>query len=232
MGISNGVNKKYKKIIIGIIVVVIIGGGLFLIFKKDRGDVGPFENEITQLLENSELTEDQKNSLIEAKDLLEVNPEDALAMITVARVKYQLEDYEGAKEMYYKALEIQPDNTVIYHNLGGIYVFQEDWENAEKIYLTLIEKTPKWISAYRELGTIYRYHMPEKYPELEQILLTAIEVTADITEYAPVDLYIMLGSFYKRTDDVSNAIKYYEITLKIMPENAPVQRELEILKSL
>jgi len=224
-------SKNYKNIIIGVVVVVIIAGGLFLIFNKENVNKSPIESEITKLLKEEVLTEDQKSDLNEALDLLKKNPEDVPAMLTVATVKYQIEDYEGAKEIYYKALELQPDNTLIYHNLGAIYSSQEDWENAEKIYLKIIAKTPKWISAYRDLGTIYRFHLKEKYPDMEQILLTAIEKTADITEYAPVDLYIMLGSFYRRTNDVPNAIKYYEISLKLMPENDGVKRELDLLKN-
>lgn len=223
---------KIKKIIIGAVVVVIIVGGLFLIFKKDNVGKSPIEIDITELLKDRNLTEDQKTSLNEALESLKQNPENPQAILTVAMIKYQMEDYNGAKDLYYQALEIQPDNTIIYHNLGDIYTLQKDYVNAEKIYLTIITKTPKWLSAYSNLETIYRYHLKEKYPEIEQILLTAIEKTADITEYAPVDLYSMLGSFYKRTNDIPNAIKYYEITLKIMPENEAVQRELEILKSL
>ena len=224
-------NKNFKNIIIGVVVVVIVAGGLFLIFRENGVIKSPIENEITKLLKDKVLTEDQKTNLNEALELLKQNPKDTQAMLKLAMIKYQIEDYDGAKETYYQVLEIQPENTVVYNNLGDIYVLQEDWERAEEIYLKIISKTPKWLSAYTNLESIYRFHLEEKYPEMEQILLTAIEKTADITEYAPVDLYTMLGSFYKRTEDVPNAIKYYEIALKLMPGNTAIERELETLKT-
>jgi len=224
-------SDKIRKIIIGFVVVVIIVGGLFLIFGRGLMDVkSPIEKEISQLLKNKTLTEEQRNNLNEALDFLVENPNDAEAFLKLAMVKYQLEDYNGAIEVYYKALEIQPDNIVIYHNLGDIYSLQENWTKAEEMYLTIIAKTPKWISAYSNLATIYRFHLTEKYPDMEQILLDAIKNTTDIEEYAPVDLYIMLGTFYKRMENKANAIKYYEIALKIMPENETVERELDNLK--
>ncbi len=223
-------NDKTKKIITIIVVAVIIIGGLYLIFNKDELAKTPTEKQIVELLKNDNLTEDQRTILNEAKEKLKESPEDVTAIVDIARIKYQLEDYDGAKELYHKALEINPDSILVYQNLGNIYLIEKNYQKAEEMYLTIIEKTPKWVNAYRELEKIYRFHIPEKHPGIEQIFLDGIEKGSDINEYAPVDLYIMLGTFYQRNDQAQKAIEYYETALEIMPENKVVQRELEKLK--
>lgn len=221
--------NDYKKAIIAVIVIILVLIGGFWFFGKEKPT--ELEQGVIDFLENNVLTEDQKSDLAEAIDLLKQNPDNTDALIIIARVKQQAGDYKGAEKIYLEAIEKQPTNTLLLNNLGSVYSSQEKWEDAERIYLRIIKQTPKWISAYRDLGDIYKYHLKDKYSDMEQILLTAIEVTADITEYAPVDLYIMLGSYYKKTDNTSGAIKYYEIALKLMPENSGVQRELELLKN-
>jgi len=224
-------NQKIRNIIIGVVVVVIIAGGLFLIFNQ-KSELTEVEKEIKIISENNNLTEEQQAELDDALNLLKENPESAEALIGIARVKQQTDDYEGAKKDYLKALEIQPTNIVALNNLADIYNQEKEYKKSAEIYLRMIENSPKWISAYRELISVYKYHLPEKYPDIEQILLTGIEKNTDLTEYAPVDFYLMLGEFYSEVGNKNKAIEYFEITLDLMPEDAGIQSELEILKTL
>ena len=221
-------NKDYKKAIISIIVLAVVAIGAFWFFNNNTSQI---EKDISFFIQENELTDDQRQKLDQAINVLKNDENNIEALLSLARVKYQTEDLKGSEDVYLKILEIQFNHTIALNNLGSIYARNEDWTKAEEMYLKLINATPKWISAYRELMSIYRYHLPEKYNDMEQILLTAIEVTSDLTEYAAPDLYLMLASFYERVGNIDQAIKYFEISLKVMPSNDAARAKLEILKN-
>jgi len=218
-------NKNQKIVAVVIVVVVLAVAGFWLFTPNNES-----QREIRDLLNEYNLDESQRIDLEAALKLLEENPNDPAALITIARVRDSVGDTGGAIEIYNRVIENQPTNTLALHNLADIYSRMEDWEQAEGIYLKIIAQTPKWLDAYRDLMSIYRYHLPSKYSEMEGILLNAIEVTADITDYAPVDLYLMLASYYERTDNIDQAIKYYEIALEVMPDNKGAKTKLDQLQ--
>jgi len=195
--------KDYRKIIIVVVVIVVIAIVAFLFYKQEA---------------NSPNIEEESS--------------DVLVLINTARDKYDAGDVDGSIEFYLKALEIQPTNVVALNNLADIYSQKKEYEKSEEIYLRLIRSTPKWINSYRLLMSIYKYHIPEKYSDMEQILLTGIEKTSDMTEYAPVDFYSMLGEFYRETGNIDKAIEYFEIVMDLMPDNGSVAAEIETLKEL
>jgi len=196
-------NKDYRKVIIAIVVIVVIAIATFLFYKQEA---------------NSPNAEEESS--------------DVLVWINTARDKYGAGDVDGSIEFYLKALEVQPTNVVALNNLADIYSQKKEYEKSEEIYLKLIENTPKWINSYRLLMSIYKYHIPEKYQDMEQILLTGIEKTSDMSDYAPVDFYSMLGEFYRETGNIEKAIEYFEIVMKLLPDNGAVAAEIERLKEL
>jgi len=257
--------KEYKKVIIAIIVLVlIIGAGVFIYYQNTK--LTPEQKELFSLPEGVELTQEQKMEYDAARTALEENPNDALALIIIAQIKYQVQDldgaikaYSGALEIqptntsiliaiaqikyqvqdldgaikaYSGALEIQPTNTSILNNLGDIYRQKRDYEKSAGMYRKIIETNPKWINAYRELVDIYYYYISDKYPEMEELLLTGIEKNKEFGGEAPVDFYSMLAVFYDRTENVAKAIEYFEKVLELTPENDSAKIRLEELKQL
>lgn len=219
--------KKYQNIIIILILTVLIGVGIF-VYKQETQP--PEQEELFSFSEGIVLTQEQQVKFNEAKIALEINPQDALAVVAIARLKYELSDLEGAEKAYLMALEIQPTNTLILNNLGDIYNQKKEYEKAAEMYLRIIKNNPKWINAYRELAAIYFYHLPDKYPEMEEILLKGLEKNKEFTGEAPVDFYSMLAVYYNERGEKEKAIEYYERVIELNPRNEGAKIELEELK--
>jgi tetratricopeptide (TPR) repeat protein len=225
---------KNKPLIL-FIILMLIAGGVFLYrenIKNEENKEIPFEEELFSLPKDAVLNEEQQNKFNEAKEALKINPNDAPALIKIAQLKYFFNDLEGAKKVYLKALELNPTNTLVLNNLGDIYNQQGEYENAEKMYLKIIEISPNIINAYRELKTIYRFHLKEKYSQIEGPLLKAIEDNKKVFGEAPVDFYSMLAVYYKDTDQKEKAIPYYEKVLELDPTNEGARIDLEELKKV
>ena len=227
-------DKEYRKVIISIIVIVVIVIGIGIFWKyKQESKFSPLEKDVISFLEKHALLEGDQVKLNNAINILRENPEDVSALITVAEIRQEARDPGGALEFYLKVLEIQPTNIVALSNLANLYNHhKKEYERSAEMYLRLIETAPEQISAYQSLMYIYWHRVPEKYPDMEQILLTAIEKNTDITEYAPVDFYSMLGDFYANVEEINKAIKYYEIALGLMPGDESVKIKIERLKEL
>jgi len=215
---------KYRNLII--FLALLIGGvGAFLyqIAQNPYGD-------LFSLPEDVVLTKTQQEKFDNAKSILEKNPKDANAIIAIAQVKYAVQDLEGAEKAYLMALELQPTNTLTLNNLGDIYYQQKQYQKSEEMFLRIIDNNPKWINAYRNLSSIYRYHIKDKYPDMEEILLKGIEKNKELTGEAPVDFYSMIGVFYQETNQIEKAIENYEKVLELDPTNEGARIELERLK--
>ena len=223
-------SKDYKKVIIAVIVLVlIVGAGFFINYLKNRP--GEEMQELFSLPEEAVLTEEQQMKYNSAKIALEENINNPQALIALAQVKYDLRDLDGSINVYLKALDIQPNNTLILNNLGDIYTQKKEYQKSAEMYLRIIDHTPKWISAYRNLVTIYKYHLKDRYSDVEQILLTGIEIIKDFEGEAPVDFYSMLAVFYDETGEIDKAIENYEKVIELTPENTSAKMRLEELKS-
>ena len=229
--IIDTMSKEYKKVVIAILVLVlIIGAGLFINYLRNR----PSQEiqELFSLPEGVVLTEEQQIKYDAARTALEENINNPQALIALAQIKYNIQDLDGAISVYLKALEIQPTNTLILNNLADIYFQKKDYEKSADMYLRIIDHTPKWVNAYRNLSTIYKYHLKDKYSDIEQILLTGIEIIKDFEGEAPVDFYSMLAVFYDETGEIDKAIENYEKVVELTPENTSAKMRLEELKSL
>lgn len=222
-------SKEYKKVIIAIVVLVlIIGAGLFMNYLRNR----PSQEmqELFVLPEGTVLTEEQQIKFDAAQTALEENINSAQALIALAQLKYDIRDLDGAITVYLKALEIQPTNTLILNNLADIYTQKKEYQKAADMYLQIIDHTPKWVNAYRNLATIYKFQLKDRYSDMEQILLDGIKIIEELEGGAPTDLYSMLAVFYDETGEIDKAIEYYEIVVKLTPENTSAKMRLEELK--
>jgi len=227
--------KNMKKIyLILIIISILIAGGVFFyvgkINKKEISET-PKEGKLFSLPKDVVLNEEQQQKFNEAKEALEKNPNDADALVKIAQLKYYFNDLEGAKKLYLKALELKPEDLLILNNLADIYNQLKDYENAEKILLKLTETSPGWKNGFRELKSLYKFHMPEKYSQIEGILLKGIESNKKAFGEAPVDFYSMLAVYYDDTNQKDKAIQYYEKVLEMDPTNEGAKMALNRLKN-
>jgi len=222
-------NKKKILVILLLIASVLIALGIFSYLKNKKT---PNNENVFSLPEGAVLTEEQQIKFEEANTALKINPNDAEALIKIAQLKYYFNDLEGAKTIYLKVSELRPDDILVLNNLADIYDQLKDYDNEEKILLKLIETNPGWINGFRALKNLYAFHMKEKYPQMESILLKGIESNKVVYGEAPVDFYSMLAVVYQDTGNNEKAIEYYEKVLDLDPENEGAKMELEKLKSI
>jgi len=220
---------RKNQIFVILILIIVIAIFSFFYFKNRNTFI---KEDIFSLPKGTVLTEAQKQKFEEAKAILEDDPSNAEALIKIAQVKYDIYDLEGSKKVYLKALEFKPDDLLILNNLADIYNQLKDYENAEKILLRLTETSPGWKNGFRELKSLYYFHMKEKYPQVEGILLKGIEANKKLFGEAPVDFYAMLAVFYKDTGQKGKAIPYYEKVLELDPTNEGARIDLEQLKKI
>lgn len=135
-------------------------------------------------------------------------------------------DYEGAIEALNFAVAIRPDDYVAFHNLGDLYGFYlKNYPKAEENFLKSITFKPANEDAYIQLATIYQYSYKEKSGETENILLKGIS-----SNPGSATLKIALGNYYKTIGRNTDALKYFEDALKLMPNNVSLQQDIELLK--
>jgi len=220
-------NKKKILVISSLIILILIASGFFFYSKNKKT---PANENIFSLPEGMVLTEEQQKKFDEANAALKINPEDADALIKIAQLKYYFNDLEGAKTVYLKVSELKPGDILVLNNLADIYDQLKDYDNEEKILLKLTEANSGWINGFRALKNLYAFHMKEKYPQMESILLKGIEANKVVYGEAPVDFYSMLAVVYQDTGNNEKAIEYYEKVLELDPKNEGAKIELEKLK--
>ena len=169
--------------------------------------------------------ENAKKYLEAAKKAAEkMSYEDSNLLGNFGVLYFKEENYEKAIEVYKRSLEILPDNTSTLRNLGDCYAKIKKTEEALQCYFK-IEELLKGHD-YARLNLADTYHVIEKLYYDEEELEKALEFSL-----VKIDLYKKLGFgdadenlhhfysriayYYSELENNDEAIKYYEICLKI-----------------
>jgi tetratricopeptide (TPR) repeat protein len=223
--------EKSKKIIVVLVVLAIIGAGYAygpkILSKYQKKTDNAALEKILKINTKLTMNETQKGTFDDSKKLLEGDIESYDGLAELARLKQDLLDYDGAIEIYEKLRKVKPDDITTLNNLAVIYFNQKKFEESEALYLRILEITPKWMSSYRELSTIYTYHLKDKAPGFEAVLLKGQEQFPE----AKNDFIGLLAFYYDEVvPNKAKAIEYYEQLVKIYPANAGLKERLEELK--
>jgi len=215
--------SKWSYIILIAVIVLVVGGLTFAVFYRDDYKL----NKITTINGKVEMRADQQKVYDELKGKLANNIDDYSSLFKLARLKQDVLDWDGAIEMYWNLRKQKPDDILPLINLGSIYFDSQQYVKAEEIQKTIIKTTPKWVNAYRELATIYRYHLKDKAPELEPMLLDALKNYSELE----TEMTSLLAYYYDEVvPNKDKAIEYYTKLLKLRPDEA-VRNRLNELKS-
>ncbi|MCH8889201.1 tetratricopeptide repeat protein [Patescibacteria group bacterium] len=126
--------------------------------------------------------------------------------LTLGNLYNQIQDYEGALEVYEYINILSPENNIGYTNVGNIYHYNlQDFEKAETNYLLSITKDVSSENAYIELHTLYKNVYKTDTSSAVDILLEGLENTDNNP-----DLMVMLASYCKENGDKENARSWYE----------------------
>ena len=224
--------KKKKSILVIIILVLFVAGYIFWqTMNKNNQAQNPQNNvaleELLKIDTTLEMNEMQKTIYNEAKEKLQEDQEDYESLLSLARLKQDLLDFEGAIEMYENLRTKKPDDLLPLNNLGTIYYNQKEYEKSEQMYLEILEITPKWTNSYRELTNIYRYQLKDKKEEIEPLLLRGIEKYPEMAD----DFVGSLAVYYDEiVPNKEKAIEYYEKLNALYPGNDNFEERLEELK--
>lgn len=218
-----------KKVQIIIIIILLAAAGFF-VFKKiqpPKSQQPTLESFFQFQVFNEKLTEKQINELqttfTATKEAIEKNPDDFDAWLSLAAVKKNLEDYEGAEKIWLWVNKVRPKNSISFASLGDLYAnFLVDYKKAEEFYKIAITNSMKDAGGndnyYRNLYEFYRYYLKND----ELALLTLEEGIKNNPESS--QLLVLAGDYY-RVSDIKKAVHYYERAAEADPENEAIKIE-------
>jgi tetratricopeptide (TPR) repeat protein len=117
--------------------------------------------------------------------VLELIPDDLMALRGVGNVYYDLEEFSKAKEYYEKYLAVNPNDPSVRTDLGTMYLYAKDTEQAIKEYQTVVAQKPDFFQAYFNLGVAY--HERGDREKARETLVKAKSLTTDKAIHERVD---------------------------------------------
>ncbi len=154
-----------------------------------------------------------------------VGPDGMNDWIAVGVIKKSFNDYEGARDAWEYANILYPANGLSFTNLGNLYGFYlHDNAKAEFNLKKAIANDPYQTSYYLGLADFYKNVYVSKESEVPKVILEGMKTIKD------VNLVLYLASYYRDEGDKANALKYYQEVLKISPNQAGIQEEVDRLK--
>src|SRR3989339_41555 len=216
--------SKWSYIVLVVVIILVAAGLVFGVLYRDDYKL----NQLTTINGKVAMTADQQKLFDELKGKLTKNADDYSSLFKLARLKQDVLDWDGAIEMYWNLRKVKPDDILPLINLGSIYFDSQQYVKAEEVQKTIIKNTPKWVNAYRELASIYRYHLKDKAPELEPMLIDALKQYPELE----TEMTSLLAYYYDEiVSNKDKAIEYYTKLLKLRPDEAVRQRLAELKNS-
>jgi len=160
--------------------------------------------------------------LLAAKEMLR-GEKSVQNYLGVGNSYYGLGENALAERTFEEAAGIFKD-VVIYSNLANVYKAQKKYKKAEEAYLGIIDFKSNEASAYLNLHGLYKIAWFGQQYGPESILEKGLMEVGD-----DVNLLNTLAVFYRDSGDKKKAIRYFERSLEVNPDNDVVKRELEEL---
>lgn len=145
--------------------------------------------------------------------------------IAVGIIKKFFNDYEGTRDAWEYTGVLYPNNALSFANLGNLYAFYlNDPAKAEFNFRKAIINDPYQPGYYLNLADFYKTVYVSKKSEAPKVLLEGMSAIKD------VNLVLALATYYRDSGDKTNALKYYQETLKLSPDHAGIAEEIDRLK--
>lgn len=155
---------------------------------------------------SSEAKQILAGQIAKLREALSKNANDFSAWMNLALRYKGAGDYEGAREVWEYTTVKSPGDSRSPHNLGDLYHhFLNDFVKAEKYYLLSISSDPTVGINYLALHELYRDSYKRGTADAADILKKGI---ANVAGDQVIDMYGMLGSYYRERGDAQNAIIY------------------------
>jgi tetratricopeptide (TPR) repeat protein len=162
--------------------------------------------------------------------VLELIPNDLMALRGVGNVYYDLEEFSKAKEYYEKYLTMNPNDPNVRTDLGTMYLYAKDTERAIKEYQTVVTQKPDFFQAYFNLGVAY--HERGDREKARETLVKAKSLTTDKAIHERVDQVLVQldgGMVASTTPPSSPPPAAPTSPVSIDPSLSPFQQAIEKL---
>ena len=225
-------NMRNLIVLLGVLCIALLGAAVFFIFgdsmKNDKGS--KFYIDYAKLEAISEAHPNGEKILLRIKENEQIlydddSYNDIGAYLSIGFSVRQLGDDKFAISAYKEALKIDEDHLLALNNIAVSYAGIGDYKNAEEAYRKLVVANPGDVPVYRKLADVYSFQNPDDTEGVVAIIKSGLEVV-----FEPADLVSYLATYYRDRGNTSKAIEYFEMLLRIMPDNKAAQDELERLR--
>lgn len=110
-------------------------------------------------------------TISEMERILEIDRNNFEALQLMGRAYYHTQDYENAKNAYFKAKQIKPGEYSVRGNLGYFYYALRDYDSAEKELKAAISINPSGHQAHYWLAMLY-YNINDKLNYIKELKIT------------------------------------------------------------
>lgn len=159
----------------------------------------------------------------EFKKAVEADPTNVQAMLNVAGIAVNVQDYPLAYDLYNKILEVEPNNTEAYLSKGVAARGLNNLDEAEKIYRDIIQKHPDYPQAQFNLIVLYQ----EYYLKIDE----ARQMWVDFTNDPNANKYIP-GRVAEAKERIKQIDDLKEAQRKAEEQQAEMMRQMEELERL
>jgi tetratricopeptide (TPR) repeat protein len=147
------------------------------------------------------------NSDKDLEKIVQINPDDYLAIYTLAQNKRDEKNYDESTGYYEKAIELNPSNIGIYNDIGNNYYYDKNYEKAKEYYQKTVDKNPDADYAWYNLGLVEETLMNTE--EALKYYGTALKLNPSSNTFNTI------GNIYFGIKDYDNAQHNYEEALKL-----------------
>lgn len=159
----------------------------------------------------------------EFKKAVEADPTNIQAMLNVAGIAVNVQDYELAYGLYNKILELQPDNVEAYLSKGVAARGLNNLEEAEKIYRDIIKNHPDYPQAQFNLIVLYQ----EYYLKIDEARQMWVEFSQNETANK-----LIPGRVEEAKERIKQIDELKEAQRKAEEQQAEMMRKMEELEKL
>lgn len=187
--------------------------------KLEPQNVEIYRNLAAVYLQQKKFSEAEKTF----KLILDLSPDDATSYFFLGNISEELGKREFAEKYLSRALELKPDFPEALNSLGYLYVEGEkNLEKAEEMITKALEFEPNNGAYIDSLGWLYfkKGKVKEALEKLERAA-TLLEDPA---------IFDHLGEAYLKVEDVENAKRYWQKSLKLDSGQEEVKKKLEALR--
>ena len=168
------------------------------------------------LLASNQLDE----ALLDAREILEMAPDDGRAHALMAAVQFKLNNFDGARVEIDSALNLDPDNQDAQLILARIYISEQNYQQAHRVLDPAIKKHPDVASLY--FMKIWAYQGMKNLTGIESVYKALVKQFPENLDYRH-----LLAKFYSVSQEFDKAEKILQGIVASHPDN--IQQKLRLV---